>query len=195
MKVIVGLGNPGAAYALTRHNVGWWLLDHLAVRWGFPRFRPGPKSERSDGEVEGIPVCLIRPTTFMNRSGEALRGLPLGKDSAREVLVLVDDVTRPPGGLRLRPSGSAGGHNGLKSVEAVLGTSGYARLRVGVGTPPNKAMDLAAWVLSPMDSDDEAAVQESLAVAARGVEIWLREGPAAAMNEINRTQPPRPLAS
>jgi len=185
VNVIVGLGNPGARYALTRHNVGWWLLDHLAQRWGFPRFRSDGLAESCEGEVDGQPVLLVRPSTYMNRSGEALRNLPPDWDPSEDLLVLVDDVSRPPGGLRLRPSGSPGGHNGLRSLEAELGTARYARLRIGVGPPP-AGVDLATWVLSPLPAADEALVQDVLADAAIGVEIWLREGAEAAMNRINR---------
>jgi peptidyl-tRNA hydrolase, PTH1 family len=137
------------------------------------------------GLVEGSSVLLIRPDTYMNRSGEALGLIPPGLDVTEDLLVLVDDVTRPPGGVRLRPQGSPGGHNGLRSIDRFLGQSSYARLRLGVGGPPS-GIDLAEWVLSPLPTDDEIRVQDLLDDAALGVALWIREGVEVAMNRVNR---------
>jgi len=184
-KVILGLGNPGPEYALTRHNVGWWLLDHLAHRWAFPVFERHGPAWVSSGTIEGVSVLLIRPDTYMNRSGDALVLVPSGLDVSQDLLVLVDDVTRPPGGLRLRPHGSPGGHNGLRSIDRALGHGDYARLRLGVGAPP-PGVDLAEWVLSCLPPDDEERVQDLLDDAGQGVALWIREGAQVAMNRINR---------
>ncbi|NIP81136.1 MAG: aminoacyl-tRNA hydrolase, partial [Gemmatimonadetes bacterium] len=138
MKVICGLGNPGPEYDATRHNVGWWLVDRLSSEWGLGPFRRSGPALATHGDVGGERVLLLKPVTFMNRSGAALAPL-LGEsalDITEDLLVVVDDVALDVGRLRLRPSGSPGGHNGLKSVETVLGTREYARLRIGVGSPP-----------------------------------------------------------
>jgi len=183
--VIVGLGNPGPAYALTRHNVGWWLLDHLAARWDFPRFELLGSAWATSGVVEGVQVLLVRPHTFMNRSGDAMSILPPSLDVTHDLLVLVDDVTRPPGGVRLRPRGSHGGHNGLRSLDSAFGHDSYARLRLGVGGPP-PGEDLASWVLAPLPPADEARIQDLLSEVAEGVVCWACNDVEGAMNRINR---------
>ena len=187
MKVVAGLGNPGPEYDGTRHNVGWWAIDRLAYDWRFGAFqREGPALVAS-GAIGSEAVLLVKPTTFMNRSGLALARIreERGFDPAGDLLVVVDDATLDVGRVRLRPSGSAGGHNGLKSVSAALGTAGFARLRIGVGTPP-PGKDLTGWVLSAMPADDEDVVVGLLPGLAGGVEVGLQEGPPAAMNRLNR---------
>ncbi|HUF13601.1 MAG TPA: aminoacyl-tRNA hydrolase [Longimicrobiales bacterium] len=186
MKVVCGLGNPGPEYDDTRHNVGWWLADRLAVDWKLGPFRRrGPAFEAS-GVVGVHDVLLLKPQTYMNRSGAALAALRRDEDfdPARDLLVVVDDAAIDVGRLRFRPSGSAGGHNGLKSVEAALGTRDYARLRIGVGPVP-PGVDMADFVLSPMDRVDEEAVLERLDIAVEGVRTWLDEGIEAAMSRHN----------
>ncbi len=187
LKVIVGLGNPGAEYASTRHNVGWWFLDRLAEEWGMGRFRRERNAAVAAGAVGEVPVRLLRPLTYMNRSGAALAPLQRLSGFAvdRDLLVVVDDVALDPGRARFRPSGSAGGHNGLKSVEAVLRTREYARLRIGVGGAPAGA-DLANWVLSRPSREEREAVIELFPALTECVEIWMREGIEAAMNRCNR---------
>jgi peptidyl-tRNA hydrolase, PTH1 family len=187
LKVIVGLGNPGPEYSTTRHNVGWWLADRLLEHWGLGRFKREGDAALAAGRVEGQPVRLVKPLTYMNRSGRALG--PYQRlsafDPAHDLLVLVDDVALEPGRVRLRPSGSTGGHNGLKSVEAALGTRDYPRLRIGVGTKPPR-WDLADWVLSSPPAEEREAILTLLPDLVEGVEIWLRDGLEAAMNRINR---------
>lgn len=186
MKVVCGLGNPGPEYDDTRHNVGWWLVDRLAVDWQLGPFRRrGPALEAS-GVVGPHDVLLLKPQTYMNRSGGALAALRRAEefDPVRDLLVVVDDAALEVGRLRFRPFGSAGGHNGLKSVEAALGTREYARLRIGVGPVP-PGVDMADFVLSAMDGDDEDAVLERLGSAAEGVRTWLDEGIEAAMSRHN----------
>jgi peptidyl-tRNA hydrolase, PTH1 family len=187
MKVVCGLGNPGPAYAGTRHNVGWWLVARLREAWAFPAARDYGVLRASEGAVGGVDVLLVEPLTFMNRSGQALAALREVRafDPADELLVVVDDVALEPGRARLRASGSSGGHNGLKSVESVLGTRDYARLRIGVGAAP-PGSDLADWVLSPFDVESEAAVRALLPELVVGVTCWVRDGVVAAANRCNR---------
>lgn len=187
MKVICGLGNPGAEYATTRHNVGWWLLEHLRVAWAFPAFGRKGLARFSDGERAGHRVVLVQPLTYMNRSGSALAPLVSLEDFAvpRDLLVVVDDVNLDVGRTRLRPGGSPGGHNGLSSVEEALGTQEYARLRIGVGSPP-PGDDLVAWVLSPMVREDEDVVRALFPSLAECTESWLVAGPDLAMQRCNR---------
>ena len=186
LKVIVGLGNPGREYALTRHNVGWWLLDALAEQWGIGRFRADKNAATASGRVDPWAVRLVKPITFMNRSGSAL--LPYKRmnaiDITKDLLVVVDDVALEPGRIRFRPDGSAGGHNGLKSVEQALGTKSYPRLRIGVGAKPPQ-WDLADWVLSPMPKSDAAAVRERFPDCIDGIRLWMEQGIEPAMNRYN----------
>ena len=185
-KVIVGLGNPGREYENTRHNAGWWLLDELARSWGVPRFRAEKTQANATTRVEPHQVRLIKPLTYMNRSGGVLVALKRmnALDLTKDLLVIVDDVALEPGRVRFRPSGSAGGHNGLKSIEQTLGTKDDPRLRIGVGKKP-EGMDLAAWVLGPMPKGDRKAVEERFPELVRGVEVWMRDGIEAAMDACN----------
>jgi peptidyl-tRNA hydrolase, PTH1 family len=187
LKAVVGLGNPGPEYAATRHNVGWWLLDQLAEAWSLGRFRRDGEAAVASGRVDGQAVRLIKPLTYMNRSGAALRPLLRMNVFApsRDLLVVVDDVALEPGRVRLRASGSAGGHNGLKSIEAALRSPAYARLRLGVGGAPPGA-DLARWVLSPPSKADRQVIEELLPSLTECVQIWMRHGVEAAMNRCNR---------
>jgi peptidyl-tRNA hydrolase, PTH1 family len=187
MKVVCGLGNPGPEYEETRHNVGWWVVEEALATWRFPEFRRAGSAWVSQGRVGDEDVVLLEPLTFMNRSGSVL--VPLltaeGFDAARDLLVVVDDTALDVGRVRLRGGGSAGGHNGLKSVEASLGTREYARLRIGVGAPPPGA-DLAAWVLSPFEEADEQIIVELLPDLVDAVRVWIEAGVEAAGNRCNR---------
>ena len=187
MKVICGLGNPGAEYEATRHNVGWWVVEEAQATWRFPEFRRVGHAWHSRGSVGAHDVLLVEPLTFMNRSGAALAPLADAADFdvARDLLVIVDDTALDVGRVRIRSEGSAGGHNGLKSVEAALRTRSYARLRLGVGAPPPGA-DLAEWVLSPFDENDERTIVELLPMLVDAVRVWLDEGVDAAANRYNR---------
>lgn len=185
--VVAGLGNPGPQYDASRHNVGWWAVDRLAYDWGFDSFEREGAALLTSGSVGDRTVVLVKPTTFMNRSGLALAELRerLGFDPTSELLVVVDDAALDVGRVRLRPGGGDGGHNGLRSVIDALGTEGFARLRIGVGAPP-PGESLVEWVLSPMPPEDEDEVLGLLPELAAGVEVWLEEGTAAAMNRMNR---------
>jgi PTH1 family peptidyl-tRNA hydrolase len=137
MKLILALGNPGDRYRDTRHNAGWWLADHLSTRWSLGAFRPAVREVVVDGRVAGVQVRIVKPLTYMNRSGRVLeRHLANpGFRFEQDLLVLVDDAALPPGRFRLKGRGSAGGHNGLLSVEEALDSREYGRLRIGVGAP------------------------------------------------------------
>jgi len=187
LKVIVGLGNPGPRYDATRHNVGWWVIDRLAYDWDFGPFEMTRAALLADGVVDDHAVHLVKPVTYVNRSGAALAPyLDAAEFGAGEdLLVVADDVNLDVGRLRFRPGGGAGGHKGLRSVTGVLGTPDYPRLRIGVGRRP-EGMDLADWVLSPMPEDDEdvvVALLDELPAAAR---LWMAEGIDPAMNAYNR---------
>ncbi|MXW11117.1 MAG: aminoacyl-tRNA hydrolase [Gammaproteobacteria bacterium] len=187
MKVIVGLGNPGARYDATRHNVGWWAIDRLAYDWNLGPFERTAASLLADGFVDDYLVHLVKPVTWVNRSGAALAPyLDAGEFRlAEDLLVVADDVNLDVGRLRLRPGGGAGGHKGLRSVAGVLGTTDYPRLRIGVGARPED-MDLADWVLSPMAEDDEGEVVALLGELAAAARLWMCEGIEPVMNAYNR---------
>jgi PTH1 family peptidyl-tRNA hydrolase len=187
MKVICGLGNPGAEYEATRHNVGWWVLEHARRAWDLPPFRRERAARVSAGAVAGQEVLLLAPQTYMNRSGRALGPLLVVPewDFRRDLLVVVDDSALATGRVRFRARGSSGGHNGLRSIEATLRSQDYARLRIGVGAPPPD-VDLADWVLAPFSREEEAQVRELAATLPEALRVWLEEGAEAAGNRFNR---------
>ncbi|HMG13648.1 MAG TPA: aminoacyl-tRNA hydrolase [Gemmatimonadaceae bacterium] len=191
MKVIVGLGNPGREYAATRHNVGWWLIDHLADVWHFDGWKKDGEAHVANGTVGGVKVRLVKPQTFMNLSGQALRSYARRPfwSAAKDLLVVVDEVQIPVGRTRIRARGSAGGHNGLKSVEHALGTREYARLRIGVGPSEERKgiiKDLADFVLAPFARDEREDVLSLMPQLTEAVETWLKDGVEKAMNLHNR---------
>jgi peptidyl-tRNA hydrolase, PTH1 family len=191
LKVILGLGNPGREYEATRHNVGWWLIDHLADVWRFERSSKSGDSVISTGTVGGEKVRLMKPLTFMNHSGAALKPYvrrPLWSAST-ELLVVVDDVALEVGRFRLRARGSAGGHNGLKSVAQAVGNQDYARLRIGVGPNAERRglySDLAEFVLSPFARDERKEVIALMPQLVEATESWVANGIEKAMNLHNR---------
>jgi PTH1 family peptidyl-tRNA hydrolase len=187
VRVVCGLGNPGPEYEGTRHNVGWWVLDAAAERWEFPDFRRRGAAWVSEGRIGGHDVLLVQPLTYMNRSGTVLAPLAgaEGFDIASDLLVVLDDVALDVGRVRIRAEGSAGGHNGLKSIESSLGTRQYARLRVGVGAPP-PGTALVDWVLAPFAEEEEQRVVELLPVLVDAVRAWIEDGAEAAANRFNR---------
>jgi PTH1 family peptidyl-tRNA hydrolase len=190
LKVIVGLGNPGREYELTRHNVGWMVVDHLADVWHFDGWRRDGDSLVAAGRAVGCAVRLVKPQTFMNLSGDALRPYlrrPMF-DPATDLLVVVDDVALPLGRLRLRADGSAGGHNGLRSIEGALSSRTYSRARIGVAPidPRRREPDLADFVLSPFAKDERVEILAQLPRYANAVETWLTDGIDRAMSLYNR---------
>ena len=195
MKVIVGLGNPGREYAATRHNVGWWLIDHLADVWHFDGWKKDGDAHVANGTVDGVKVRLLKPQTFMNLSGQALRSYARRPfwSAAKDLLVVVDEVQIPVGRTRLRARGSAGGHNGLKSVEHALDTREYARLRIGVGPSEERKgvyKDLADFVLAPFARDEREDILALMPQLTAAVETWLKDGVEKAMNVHNRAPEP-----
>ena len=183
----MGLGNPGPEYDETRHNAGFRLADHLAVRWRFGPFRRSDRTREAAGTWAGNAVRILKPQTYMNRSGAALAPLRARSDfdPAADLLVLVDDVALPLGRFRLRGAGSAGGHNGLKSIEGVLQRQDYARLRIGIGPTPPGLDDLADFVLGSFSAEEHRQLDELLDPMADAVECWLDEGIERAMSRFN----------
>ena len=184
--LIVGLGNPGEKYERTRHNVGFLVVDALAERLGVPVQKLKHRALTNTVRLAGQKALLMKPVTFMNLSGEAVG------DAARfyklppeRVLVISDDTALPLGKLRLRKGGSAGGHNGLKSIIQHLGTDQFPRLRVGVGEKPRPDYDMADWVLGKLQGEDWKAMEAAVDRAADAVEHVLAHGVDAAMNRFN----------
>jgi PTH1 family peptidyl-tRNA hydrolase len=177
LRAVVGLGNPGPEYAATRHNAGYWLADALARHWGFPPFRRGERARFTEGEVDGVPVRLLKPTTYMNASGAALASLRADPafNPATDLLILVDEFRIACGTFRLRADGSAGGHNGLKSIEGALQSQAYARLRIGVGPLPEGMGDWSEYVLAPFSPEQREQVEAAMPQMVEAVDKWLRQ--------------------
>lgn len=184
MKLVVGLGNPGSTYVGTRHNVGFAVVDILASSPSCGPFQRRFDAEVADGLCGLEKVLLVKPLTFMNLSGRCVRqAMDFYKLNTVDVLVICDDVNLPLGQLRIRPGGSAGGHNGLKDIQQQLGTMEYARLRLGVGSSDRN--DLADYVLARFKPSERDPVQDMLMRAAQATDCWMREGVAATMNRFN----------
>jgi PTH1 family peptidyl-tRNA hydrolase len=185
MKVVCGLGNPGDRYRLTRHNVGYRVVDLLADRWGISkgRARDGAATVEVVRDEPVGRVLLVKPLRFMNRSGAPLRAAirNVNADPEGDLLVVADDVDLPLGRIRLRRGGSAGGHNGLRDVIESLGTDQFARLRVGIG----RGGETVDHVLSTFSRGEEGLADEAIATAADAVEQWLAEGTQSTMNAFN----------
>jgi PTH1 family peptidyl-tRNA hydrolase len=194
LYLIAGLGNPGPEYAATRHNIGFVLVDRLAVRWRAAwALEKKFQTRLARAERDGRKVILCQPQTFMNASGEAVRAvgrfyqLPAGS-----ILIGVDDADLPLGQLRMRPEGSSGGHHGLESVEQQLATRAYPRLRLGIGRRSEDQREITDYVLGRFEAAERGTVEEVLDRAVRQVECWLADGIEKAMNEFNGaiTAPP-----
>ena len=183
-KIVIGLGNPGEQYRQTRHNVGWMVLDRLADRAGW-----GGKGRSRDaasivgGRFRSLDLLLVKPQTYMNESGIAVRKV-LARERAplTEMLVVVDDFALPFGRLRLREAGSAGGHNGLRSIIGELESEAFSRLRVGIGAPNDRFID---HVLTKFEPDERQRLDELLDAAADAVEAWARDGTNKAATRFN----------
>ena len=197
MKLVVGLGNPGLEHQRTRHNVGFDCVDRLSGRicGASPSARARFHGLALEGESGGEKVLLLKPMTYMNLSGtavsEALRFYRL--DASRDLLVLVDDLALPCGSIRIRPDGSAGGHNGLADIEAKLGTNRYARCRIGID-PPGR-IPQRDYVLGRFRDDQQPLVDEAIGLACDATECWIGRGLAEAMNRFNRRQDEGPAAN
>ena len=165
--IVAGLGNPGLEYENTRHNAGFLTMDELAKQCGVKLDQMKFKSDCGEAMLGEVRCLLMKPTTYMNLSGDAIAAAAnFYKIPPEQVLVIYDDISLPPGKLRLRRKGSAGGHNGIKSIIAQLGTEEFPRIRVGVGAKPSPQYDLADWVLSKFSEEDMTALQPALEHAA-----------------------------
>ena len=184
--VVAGLGNPGRAYERTRHNVGFLVVDALSRQWGIPVKKLKFQSLYGTGATPAGRVLLLKPQTFMNRSGEALRDcLAFYKLPSERLLVVYDEAALPPGRLRIRDKGSDGGHNGMKSILYQLQTDRFVRLRVGVGAPPHPSYDLADWVLAAPTGAEAKAMEQAVDRAAQAAADILRLGASQAANRYN----------
>jgi PTH1 family peptidyl-tRNA hydrolase len=189
-RLVVGLGNPGPEFAATRHNLGFRVVELVAGRTGLPFRRSAWRGAAAVGEAFGQPVVLLKPSTAMNGSGRSVRlaaaALGLGPS---DLLVVHDELDLPPGALRLRERGGAGGHNGLRSIMGALRSQEFARLALGVGRPAEGAVD--AYLLAAVPPEERADEEAVVARAAEAVELVLRDGLAAARAALARPAPPR----
>lgn len=188
MYIIVGLGNPGPDYRNTRHNMGFDTITVLANKYNISTDFVKHKAMCGKGIIDGNKVVLAMPTTYMNLSGESVRALVdfYKIDVANELIVIYDDIDLDPGALRIRKSGSAGGHNGMKNIVQHLGTNDFIRVRVGVGAKP-KGYDLADYVLGHFTKDERVEIDKALEIAAESVCTIMNEGIDKAMNKYNKS--------
>ena len=190
MKVIVGLGNPGAEYERTRHNVGWWVVDHLADVWHFDGWRRDGEARVANGTVAGAKVRLIKPLTYMNLSGSVLKPYVRRPfwSAATDLMVVVDEAALPLGRYRFRAKGSAGGHNGLKSIEAAVSSQEYARLRIGIAPDdPRRRGTLKDFVLDEFGKQEAVEVRDLFPPLTQALELWVKSGILAVMNQFPGT--------
>ena len=188
-KVVVGLGNPGSKYQNTRHNIGWMVLDRLADRHGAAgSVKTKDAAATARGRLGDDELILVKPMTYMNRSGEAVRkAMARERVPMKDVLAVVDDMDLPFGRLRMKAKGSAGGHNGLRSIIGEMGTESFARLRVGIGAPKGGAI---SHVLGDFAHAEQQHLDLILDAAADAVELWAEQGPQVVANEWNGWKPP-----
>lgn|SRR5574341_677968 len=184
IKLIVGLGNPGARFAQNRHNVGFFVVDQFAQAHALDFSRRRFSALLAEGRLAGQRVMVAKPQTFMNASGDAVGKLfAFYKIAPHDLLVIYDDLDLPLGKIRLRSRGSAGGHHGMESIIARIGTSDFPRLRIGIGRPdPESDVE---HVLSDFTEDERAVAEETIVRAVAAIEAWLRHGIVFTMNEFN----------
>lgn len=188
MKVIVGLGNPGLKYTKTRHNLGFWVVDLLSERWQIPLTKHKFKAKYGEGVIRGERVILVKPQTFMNRSGETVGDIVRFYQLAIEdLLVIYDDLALIPGLIRIKRSGSAGGHNGMRNIIEHVKSQEFPRLRVGIGQNPS-FMNTADYVLQGFDQSEIKIVEEACLNAADAAEMWLHKDIISVMNHYNKKQ-------
>lgn len=185
-NLIVFLGNPGLKYSGTRHNVGFMTADVLEKKLNVSINRAKFKALTAKAELGGKSVLLMKPQTYMNLSGDAvIEAVRFYKLTPEQVLVVCDDTALPCGKLRFRQKGSAGGHNGLKSIIARLGSDAFPRLKIGVGSPPHPEYDMIDWVLGVFRNQDAEDIAKATQTAAEAIEVFLRDGAERAMNKYN----------
>lgn len=184
--LLVCLGNPGPKYAKTRHNVGFRVADALARQQSVRLDRLKFKALTGTATLGEESVLVLKPQTFMNLSGDSVREASVYyKIPVEKILVVLDDISLPPGKLRIRKSGSAGGHNGIKSIISSLGSEQFPRIKIGVGAPPNPEFDLADWVLGTFSEQERGAVDQAVESAVQAVAEIVKNGTDAAMNRYN----------
>lgn len=184
--IVAGLGNPGLQYENTRHNAGFLALDQLAQNAGAQIQRLKFRARCGEAVLEGHRVLLMKPDTYMNNSGEALEAaLQFYKLPPQQLLVLYDDISMEPGRLRIRRKGSAGGHNGIKSIIALTGSEEFSRIKIGVGKKPHPDYDLKDWVLSGFSEEDRQTMQDAFARAAEAAALIVAGKSEEAMNRFN----------
>ncbi len=187
MKVIVGLGNPGKEYERTRHNVGWWVVDHLADVWRFDAWKRDGEARVTSGLVGRTRVRLVKPHTYMNLSGSVLRPYLRRPawSAAADLMIVVDEVALALGRYRFRANGSAGGHNGLKSIEAAVGSQDYPRLRIGIAPEdPRRRGTLSDFVLDDFGKHEADAVLALMPTLTSALELWISSGITPVMNRF-----------
>ncbi|MBI2469907.1 MAG: aminoacyl-tRNA hydrolase [Planctomycetes bacterium] len=184
MKIIVGLGNPGEKYLKTRHNLGFMVIDRLAQQLEMECYRKKFQSLFCKKSVEQEEVVLLKPQTFMNLSGVAVKeAVDMYKCPLQDLVVICDDLDIPPGKIRIRRSGGCGGHRGLESIADRLGSTDFSRLRVGIGRPANG--DPSDYVLSMFSKEEEHLKEEAIEDACQALKTWMFEGVEACMNKFN----------
>lgn len=189
MYLIVGLGNPGKDYEKTRHNVGFDTIDELVEEYRIVQSGEKFKAMYGKGMIGSEKVILMKPLTFMNLSGEAVRAFVdyFKIDVKEELIVVYDDIDLEPGNVRIRAKGSAGGHNGMKNIVKMLGTQEFTRVRIGVGAKP-KGWDLADHVLSRFSKEDRQLIDEAVDHSCKAIRCIVEEGVDAAMNQFNKSK-------
>lgn len=186
MYLVVGLGNPGRQYDMTRHNIGFVVIDHLADKLGIKVKKLKFKAIYGEGVIGGEKVLLVKPQTYMNLSGESVRDfVNFYKIPNENIIIIHDDISLAAGRLRIREKGSAGGHNGLKSIIYQLSTDEFIRIKIGVGTPENKDHELADYVLGRFTKEEIPVLEESIIKASMSVEEIIKNGAQSAMNKFN----------
>ena len=184
--IIVGLGNPGKEYAFTRHNAGFLTLDYLSDILKVSINRSKFKALTAEATIADKRVLLMQPQTFMNNSGEAvIEAVNFYKIKPENVIVIFDDISLPVGKMRIRKNGSAGGHNGIKSIIAHLGTQDFPRIKIGVGEKPHKEMELADWVLSKFSKEEQEILFGMFGNASEAAKLMISEKTGEAMNKYN----------
>lgn len=189
VKLIIGLGNPGKAYAHNRHNIGFRCINHLARLHSITVKQHRCQSQIGSGKIAGVDSLLAKPKTFVNRSGEAVSRLMRKYNiTINEIVVICDDLDLPPGKLRIRQGGSSGGHKGIESIISALGNSDFCRIKVGIGRPTTDDEDVViSHVLGDFTPQEEEIIEPAIARVAESIECLLTEGITAAMNKFNQS--------